>query len=163
MLQKAVMMGASMIKLMLLHKVELRVSIWTRGTSEQFVMHIQQAISAIRQKSLEEAYKQLLKTKNKCKMKLEEATLHSEFATESQDIPCLTQAEKTVTAAYEKAKAEMTLVLEHRDTHSTHNMSDCHKYKKDDIAKKSLDGTSCMCHIQRRNMHSPMHSSQTSS
>ena len=47
-----------MIKLMLPHKVELQVSIWTRGMPEQFIMHMQQAISAnsaIRQKGPNEA------------------------------------------------------------------------------------------------------------
>jgi len=40
-------------------------------------MHIQQAISAIRQKGLKEAYKRLLKTRKECESKLEEATLQS--------------------------------------------------------------------------------------
>ena len=51
------------MKLMFLLKVELRVSIWTSGTPEQFVMHVQQAIIAIRQKGLNKAYKRLLKIK----------------------------------------------------------------------------------------------------
>ena len=75
-------------------------------------MHIQQAISAIRQKGLEEAYKRLLKTKKECKAKIEEVTLHVEIAPEGQDMTCLKQAEKTAATAYEKAKAEMALVME---------------------------------------------------
>ena len=43
-------------------------------------MHIQQAISVIRQKGLKEAYKRLLKTKKECKTNLEEATLYIDFA-----------------------------------------------------------------------------------
>ena len=111
-LQEAVKSGTSMIKLMLPGKIELRVSVGTSSTQEQFVMHVQQAISAIRQKGLKEAYKRLLKLKKECKVKLKEATLHSEFAPEGQDMTHLKQTEKTATAAYEKAKAETALVAE---------------------------------------------------
>ena len=94
-LQEAVESGTSTIKLMLPGKVELQVSIWTSGTQEQFVMHVQQAISAIRQKGLKEAYNRLLKTKKECKMKLEEATLNSEFSPKGQEMTHLNQAKKT--------------------------------------------------------------------
>ena len=70
-LQEAVESGTSTIKLMLPGKVELQVSVWTSGTQEQFVMHVQQAISAIRQKGLEEAYTRLLKTEKECETKLQ--------------------------------------------------------------------------------------------
>ncbi len=75
-------------------------------------MHLQHTISVIRQKGLKDAYKRLLKTEKECKMKLKEATLHSEFAPEGQAMTHLTQAEKTTAAAYEKAKAETALVAE---------------------------------------------------
>ena len=39
-LEEAVESGTSTIKLMLLGKVELQVSVWTRGTQEQFIMHV---------------------------------------------------------------------------------------------------------------------------
>ena len=45
-------------------------------------------------------------------MKLKERTLHSEFAPEGQDMTCLTEVEKAMAAAYEKAKAETALVAE---------------------------------------------------
>ena len=83
---------------------------WASGTPEQFVMNIQQAISAIKKKGLEEAYKRLPKLEKNCQTNLEEATLHSEFAPEGQDMTCLSQAEKTAAVAYEKAKAEMALL-----------------------------------------------------
>ena len=54
-LQEAVETSAFTIMLMLWHKVELQVSGWTSGTPEQFVMHVQHAISTIRQKGLEDA------------------------------------------------------------------------------------------------------------
>ena len=44
-------------------------------------------------------------TKKECEMKLKEATLHSEFALEGQDMTHLAHAEKTLAAVYEKAKA----------------------------------------------------------
>ncbi len=44
-------------------------------------------------------------------MKLEEATLHSQFAPKGQDMTHLTR-QKRRAAAYEKAKAEMALVAE---------------------------------------------------
>ncbi len=51
-LQEAVETSASMITLLLQHKVKLQVSVLTNATPEQFVMHIQEAILAIRQKGL---------------------------------------------------------------------------------------------------------------
>ena len=101
-----------MIKLMLPHKIEQLVSIWTSRTPEQFVMYVQQAISAIRQQGLEEAYKRLLKTENEGMVKLEEATVHAEIAPEGQDMTRLKYAQKTAATAYEKAKAETALVTE---------------------------------------------------
>jgi hypothetical protein len=50
-LQEAVESTAS-IKLTLTTKVELRVSVWFRGTPEKFIMHVQQAIAAIKAKGL---------------------------------------------------------------------------------------------------------------
>ena len=106
-LQEAVKSGTSTIKLTLPGKVELWVSIWTSSTQEQFVMHVQQAISAIRQKGLKDAYDRLLRTKKEREMKLQDANLQAEFASEGQDKARLEQAAKTAATAYEKAKAEM--------------------------------------------------------
>ena len=55
------------------HPGEGQVSVWTSGAPEHFVMHIQQAISAIRQKVLKDAYDRLIRTKKECKMKLHDA------------------------------------------------------------------------------------------
>jgi hypothetical protein len=46
-LQETVDSTANTIKLTLPGKVELRVSVWSHGTPEQFIMHIQQAVNAI--------------------------------------------------------------------------------------------------------------------
>ena len=75
-------------------------------------MHVQQAISAIRQKGLEDAYERLLTTEKECEMKLQDANFQVEFASESQDKARLVQAAKTAATAYEKAKAEIALVAE---------------------------------------------------
>ncbi len=42
-----------MLKLTLPYKVELRVPVWSKGTPEQFLVHVQQALDAIRQKGLQ--------------------------------------------------------------------------------------------------------------
>ena len=47
-------------------------------------MHVQQAISAIRQKGLKDAYDRLLRTKKERETKLQDANLQAEFASESQ-------------------------------------------------------------------------------
>ena len=104
-LQEAVESSTSTIKLLLPVNVELQVS-------RQFVMHVQQAISAIRQKGLKHAYNRLLRTKKEHKTKLQDANLQAEFASEGQDKACHEQAAKTAATAYEKAKAETALVTE---------------------------------------------------
>eukprot|EP00804_Cyclotella_cryptica_P020673 CCRYP_003484-RA/>CCRYP_003484-RA protein AED:0.41 eAED:0.41 QI:0/-1/0/1/-1/1/1/0/101 len=68
-LQQAVELTALM-KLTLPTKVELRVSVWSRGTPEKFIVHVQQAIAAIKAKGLHEAYKQLVWAKKECTEKL---------------------------------------------------------------------------------------------
>jgi hypothetical protein len=51
-LQEVVDSSANMLKLTLPHKVEWYVPLWSKGTPEQFLVHIQQALDAIRQKGL---------------------------------------------------------------------------------------------------------------
>ncbi len=48
--------SSATIKLTLPTKVELRVSVWSHGTSEKFLICVQQAIAAIKAKGLQEAY-----------------------------------------------------------------------------------------------------------
>ena len=62
-IQEAVNSGASTLKLNLPHRVELRVPIWSKGTPEQFLVHVQQALDAIRQKGLESAIEKAVKDK----------------------------------------------------------------------------------------------------
>ncbi len=58
---------------MLPHKVELHVPVWSKGTSEQFLVHVQQALDAIRQKGLQTALEKAIKDKEECTKALVEA------------------------------------------------------------------------------------------
>ena len=57
-LQEAVESTAS-IKLTLPTKVEPRVSVWSSGTPEKLVMHVQQVIAAVRAKGLQRTRRSL--------------------------------------------------------------------------------------------------------
>ena len=75
-------------------------------------MHIQQAISAIRQKGLEDTKDRLLRTKKELETKLQDVNLQVDFASEGQEKAHLEQTAKTAATNYEKAKAETALVME---------------------------------------------------
>jgi hypothetical protein len=66
--------GANTLKLILPHKVELRVSVWSKGTPEQFLVHVQQALDAIRQKVLQSALEKAIQDKEDWTKKLTKAT-----------------------------------------------------------------------------------------
>ena len=68
-------------------------------------MYIQQAISAIRQKGLEDTNDRLLRTKKELETRLQDVNLYVDFASEVQEKACLVQAAKTTATTYEKAKA----------------------------------------------------------
>ncbi len=51
-LQEAVDSSTNTLKLLFPHRVELCVPVWSKRTPEQFLVHIQQALDAIRQKDL---------------------------------------------------------------------------------------------------------------
>ena len=76
-LQEAVESTTS-IKLTILTKVELQVSVSSCGTLEKFIMHIQQVIAAItaKAKGLQKNYKKLVWAEKECMEKLEEAVLN---------------------------------------------------------------------------------------
>eukprot|EP00804_Cyclotella_cryptica_P019249 CCRYP_006145-RA/>CCRYP_006145-RA protein AED:0.47 eAED:0.41 QI:0/0/0/0.5/1/1/2/0/578 len=57
---------ASTMKLTLPGKVELRVSVWSHGTPEQFLMHVQAALDAVRQKGLDVAFDRVCKDQKVC-------------------------------------------------------------------------------------------------
>ena len=63
-----------MLKLTVPHKVELHVPVWSKGTPEQFLVHIQQTLDAIRQKGLLTAYEKAGKDKEEWTKKLTKAT-----------------------------------------------------------------------------------------
>ena len=72
-LQEAVESSANTLKLTLPHKVELCVPVWSKGTPEQFLVHVQQALDAIRQKGLQAALEKASKDKEECTKKLTKA------------------------------------------------------------------------------------------
>ena len=69
-LQEAVDSSANTLKLTLPHKVELRVPVWSKGTPEQFLVHVQSALDAIRQKGLQAALEKAHKDKEEWTEKL---------------------------------------------------------------------------------------------
>ena len=58
--------STNMLKLMLPHRVELHIPVWSKGTPEQFLVHVQQALDAIRQKGLQTALERAMKDKEEC-------------------------------------------------------------------------------------------------
>ena len=52
------------------HKVELCVPVWSKGTPEQFLVHIQSSLDAIRQKGLQSALDKAIKDKEEWTEKL---------------------------------------------------------------------------------------------
>ena len=63
-----------MLKLLLPHRVELRVPVWSKGTPEQFLVHVQQALDAIRQKGLQTALEKAVRDKEECTKMLAKAS-----------------------------------------------------------------------------------------
>ena len=66
--------SATTLKLLLPHRVELRVPVWSKGTPKQFLVHVQQALDAIRQKGLQTALEKAVKDKEECTKKLTKAS-----------------------------------------------------------------------------------------
>ncbi len=56
------------------HKVELHVTVWSKGTPEQFLVHVQQALDAIKHKCLQTALEKAVKDKEECTKKLNKAS-----------------------------------------------------------------------------------------
>ena len=69
-IQEVVDSSTNMLKLTLPHKVELRVPVWSKGTPEQFLVHVQSALYAIRQKGLQAALDKAIKDKEEWTEKL---------------------------------------------------------------------------------------------
>ena len=65
-IQEAVDSSTNTLKLLLPHKVELNVPVWSTGTPEQFLVHlvhIQQALNAIRHKGLKNTLRRQTRTR----------------------------------------------------------------------------------------------------
>ena len=74
MIQEAVDSSANTPKLTLPHTVELCIPVWSKGTPEQLLVHVQQALDTIRQKGLPAAYENAGKDKVEFIRKLTKAT-----------------------------------------------------------------------------------------
>ena len=99
--------SSTTIKLPLSTKVELRVSVWSRGTPEKFLVHVQQAIAAIKAKGLQEAYERLVRAEKECNEKVEEAELNHDITeVEGRDNSALSKAIDKAKAAQTKAKRQ---------------------------------------------------------
>ncbi len=72
-IQEVVDSNTNTLKLILPHKVELHVPVWSKGTPKQFLVHVQQALNAIRQKGLQTTLEKVIKDKEECTQKLAEA------------------------------------------------------------------------------------------
>eukprot|EP00804_Cyclotella_cryptica_P009414 CCRYP_017325-RA/>CCRYP_017325-RA protein AED:0.38 eAED:0.44 QI:0/-1/0/1/-1/1/1/0/166 len=106
-LQEAVE-STAMIKLTLPTKVELRVSVWSCGTPEKFLVHVQQAIAAIK---AYKAYERLVRAEKECTEKLEEAVLSRDLTEgEVRDDSALSKAIDKATEAQTKAKSAVEQV-----------------------------------------------------
>ena len=69
-LQETVNSSTNTLKLTLPHKVELCVPVWSKGTPEQFLVHVQSALDAVRQKGLQSALDKVIKDKEELTEKL---------------------------------------------------------------------------------------------
>ena len=63
-----------MLTLALPHKVELHIPVWLKGTPEQSLVHVQQALNSNRQKGLQAAYEKAGKDKKEWTKKSTKAT-----------------------------------------------------------------------------------------
>ena len=72
-IQEAVDSGANTLKLTLPHKLELCIPVWSKGTPKQFLVHIQQALDAIRQKGLQSALEKTIEDNEEWTKKLTKA------------------------------------------------------------------------------------------
>ena len=82
------------------------MAVWSHGTPEKFLMHIQQAIAAIKAKGLQEAYKRLVWAKKECNKKLKEAVLNCDLTeVEGRDDSFLSKAIDKAKEAQTKAKS----------------------------------------------------------
>ena len=98
--------SSATIKLILPTKVELWVPVWSRGTPEKFLMHVQQAIAAIKAKGFQEAYERLVRAKKECNEKVEEVELNREITeVEGRDNSALSKAIEKAKEAQTKAKS----------------------------------------------------------
>jgi hypothetical protein len=74
MIQEVVDSSVNMLKLKWPHKVELCIPVWSKEPPKQILVHVQQALDAVRQKGLQSALEKALKDKEEWTKKLSKAT-----------------------------------------------------------------------------------------
>ena len=111
-LQEAVDSSANMLKLLLPHKVELRVPVWSKGIPEQFLMHVQQALDASRQEDLQTALEKAVKDKEECMKKLTKASEALNYKGKDENPPKKKAVEKASEAvSHEEETIESLIAL----------------------------------------------------
>eukprot|EP00804_Cyclotella_cryptica_P000814 CCRYP_001063-RA/>CCRYP_001063-RA protein AED:0.28 eAED:0.47 QI:0/0/0/1/0/0.33/3/0/350 len=89
----------------------VRVSVWSCGTPEKFLVYVQQVITAIEAKGLQEAYERLVQAEKECTEKLEEAVLSRDLTEgKVRDDSALSKAIDKATEAQTKAKSAVEQV-----------------------------------------------------
>ena len=72
-IKEAIDSSSNTLKILLPHKVELCIPVWPKGTPEQFLIHVQQALDAL-QKCLNSTLEKAINDKEECSKKLQEAS-----------------------------------------------------------------------------------------
>ena len=112
-LQGAVDSSTNTLKLLLSHKVELRVPVWSKGTPKQFLLHVQQALDAIRQKGLQTALKKAVKDKEECTKKLTKASeVFKNYKGKDENPPEKKTVEKSSEAVAHKEETIESLIAQ---------------------------------------------------
>ena len=88
------------------------MAVWSRGTPEKFLMHVQQAIAAIKAKGLQEAYERLVWAEKECNEKLEEMELNRDITeVKGRDDSALSKAIGKAKEAQTKAKSAVDHIV----------------------------------------------------
>ena len=80
-------------------------TMWSHGTPEKFIIHVQQTITALKVKGLQENYKKIVWVKKECMEKLKKAVLNHDLVEgEVRDDCPIAKAVQTATEAQAKGE-----------------------------------------------------------
>ncbi len=111
-IQEAVDSGTNTLKLKLPHKEELCIPVWFKGTPEQFLVHVQQALDAIRQKGLQSALEKVIKDKEEWMKKLTKAIEAFKYYKGRDDTPPKESGREKHGGCSHKRKAIWSLIAQ---------------------------------------------------